>query len=58
MPEWESSKIAGYRIWAMWDGFMWWQRHEWKNKDGSIDMQEWIRSIQTQPGANYKKVAE
>lgn len=34
--------IAAYRIWTQFDGRTWWQRHEWKNADGSTRMNEWI----------------
>lgn len=37
--------FAAYRIWTQFDGRSWWQRHEWKREDGSIDLQDWIPSI-------------
>jgi hypothetical protein len=40
---WESSDIASYRIWQQFDGLRWFQRHEWKYKDGSSDAESWIK---------------
>ena len=34
--------IVAYRIWQQFDGLRWFQRHEWKAADGSIQMDEWI----------------
>lgn len=33
-----------YRIWKQFDGLRWFQRHEWKCADGSIEMEDWIDS--------------
>jgi hypothetical protein len=56
-PEWATSRADAYRIWMMWDGFGWQQRHEWRNKDGSVDLQDWIRSASIPPGDHYELVA-
>lgn len=44
-PGWEGSDIAAYRIWEQFDGLRWFQRHEWKFKDGTTRLQDWINSI-------------
>lgn len=31
-----------YRIWIGDNGIAYYQRHEWKRVDGSIEMQDWI----------------
>lgn len=33
---------VAYRIWQQFDGLRWFQRHEWKRADGSLEMDEWI----------------
>lgn len=33
-----------YRIWQQFDGMRWFQRHEWKRADGSLEMEGWISS--------------
>lgn len=34
-----------YRIWKQRAGHVWYQRHEWKHVDGSVDMDEWINGF-------------
>lgn len=47
-PELSGGGIVAYRIWTICDDYgRWYQRHEWKNLDGSIDIERWI------PGAKY-----
>lgn len=41
-PEWAKGNSAAYRIWMQTDGRRFWQRHEWKNRDGSISLDDWI----------------
>lgn len=36
--------VSHYRIWKQQDGHRWFQRHEWKREDGSIEMDDWIPS--------------
>ena len=57
-PAWANSSVEAYRIWMLWDGFIWWQRHEWKAADGSTVAEKWIRSCQTPPGPHYEMLAE
>lgn len=38
--------FIAYRIWTQFDGVRWFQRHEWKCADGSIQTDEWINGIQ------------
>ncbi len=33
---------VAYRIWQQFDGMRWFQRHEWKRADGSLEMERWI----------------
>lgn len=33
---------VAYRIWQQFDGLRWFQRHEWKHADGSIELDGWI----------------
>lgn len=43
--EWTSYGHFGavaYRIWMVWTEHGMRQRHEWKNTDGSIDLDDWI----------------
>lgn len=43
---WYSSLPHGgyvaYRIWQQCDGLRWFQRHEWKRADGTLEMEAWI----------------
>lgn len=41
-PTMKNGGLVAYRIWQQFDGMRWFQRHEWKAADGSIDIQEWI----------------
>lgn len=34
--------FVAYRIWKQFDGMRWFQRHEWKRADGTIEMADWI----------------
>jgi len=34
--------FVAYRIWQQTDGMRWFQRHEWKRSDGSLEMEKWI----------------
>lgn len=34
---------VAYRIWQEFDGRAWFQRHEWKRADGTLEMENWIR---------------
>lgn len=43
--EWADSTVAAYRIWQQVDGRYWWQRHEWRHRDGSIHLEDWIVGI-------------
>lgn len=43
-PAWDGSGISGYRVWMMFDGLRYWQRHEWKKDDGATNMEDWIPS--------------
>ncbi|WMT88245.1 hypothetical protein NO932_06450 [Pelagibacterium sp. 26DY04] len=36
---------VAYRIWQQFDGLRWFQRHEWKNADGSTEMEDWIKGV-------------
>ena len=41
--DWIVNGDLTYRIWQEFDGVRWFQRHEWKNADGSTRMDDWIR---------------
>jgi hypothetical protein len=41
-PELPHGGTVAYRIWSQTDGRQFWQRHEWKRADGSIQMDDWI----------------
>jgi hypothetical protein len=41
-PAWANSEIAAYRIWQRKTETEAYQRHEWKYRDGSTEMDEWI----------------
>jgi len=43
-PGWERGNVAAYRIWTMKHGPLWFQRHEWRYRDGSEWLEEWIAS--------------
>lgn len=34
--------LAPYRIWTQFDGLRFFQRHEWRNADGSTEIEGWI----------------
>lgn len=34
--------FVAYRIWQQFDGMRWFQRHEWKRADGTVDIEAWI----------------
>lgn len=34
-----------YRIWQMFDGLRWFQRHEWKREDGTTEIEKWINGV-------------
>lgn len=37
--------VSPFRIWKQFDGLRWFQRHEWRKADGSVEMDEWIPSF-------------
>lgn len=43
-PEWAITHISAYRIWSAYDGFRWWQCHEWEYKGGNRERwaEKWI----------------
>ncbi|NOV17854.1 hypothetical protein E5S70_17525 [Ensifer adhaerens] len=41
-PSMSHGGFAAYRIWQQFDGMRWFQRHEWKRADGSLEMETWI----------------
>lgn len=43
--------MSAYRIWVRREFGVWQQRHEWRRADGSIQMDDWIRSFQ--PSADW-----
>lgn len=43
-PNLRGGGIEAYRIWMCKSGMMTFQRHEWRNVDGSIDIDDWILS--------------
>lgn len=43
-PSLSSGGYDAYRVWQQFDGLRWFQRHEWKAVDGSIEAEEWIAS--------------
>jgi hypothetical protein len=55
LPAWQHSRTEAYRVWVKFDGLIWWQRHEWKNRDGSTTMGDWIRGVQSPPSAHYRR---
>ena len=42
-PELPHGGTVAYRIWSQTDGRQFWQRHEWRRADGSIQRDDWIR---------------
>jgi hypothetical protein len=44
-PELPHGGFAAYRIWQEFDGRSWFQRHEWKRADGSLEMEKWIPGV-------------
>lgn len=44
-PNLSHGGYAAYRIWQQFDALRWFQRHEWKCADGSIEMEEWIDGV-------------
>jgi hypothetical protein len=46
--------LTHYRIWQRRAEFGLYQRHEWKNEDGSTDVQKWIAA----PGTDWLPTAE
>ena len=56
LPAWAGSGMEAYRIWIMWNGFSWMQRHEWLREDGQIEIEEWINSLQIPPDDRYDRV--
>jgi hypothetical protein len=34
--------LSHYRIWKLFDGFRWFDRHEWRNEDGTIKLTSWL----------------
>lgn len=45
-PSMSHGGYVAYRIWQQFDGMRWFQRHEWKRADGSLEMQDWINGVQ------------
>lgn len=41
-PSLPSGGYAAYRIWKMFDGISWFQRHEWTMANGDREMEDWI----------------
>jgi len=41
-PSLSGGGLVAYRIWQQFDGLRWFQRHEWKNADGSTELENWI----------------
>ena len=44
-PNLSHGGYIAYRIWKEFDGRRWFQRHEWKHADGTIEMDAWIDSL-------------
>ena len=44
-PNMSHGGITHYRIWQQFDGMRWFQRHEWKRVNGSLEMEEWIPGV-------------
>jgi hypothetical protein len=36
---------VAYRIWQQFDGLRWFQRHEWKRSDGTLEIEKWIAGV-------------
>lgn len=36
--------LSHYRIWKLFDGFRWFDAHEWRREDGSTEMTGWLPS--------------
>jgi len=45
-PGLSNGGYSAYRIWQQFDGLRWFQRHEWKCADGSVETDEWIRGAE------------
>lgn len=41
-PSLPNGGVAAYRIWQQFNGREWFQRHEWRNADGTTSMDAWI----------------
>lgn len=41
-PELAGGGYVAYRIWKMFDGLTWFQRHEWKMANGDTEKEDWI----------------
>jgi len=48
-PAWDGSPVAAYRIRVMFDSLCWWQSHEWKYRDGTTMVEDWIRGLSRFP---------
>ena len=44
-PSLNHGGYVAYRIWQQFDGLRWFQRHEWKRADGSVEMDIWINGV-------------
>lgn len=44
-PDLAHGGFVSYRIWQQFDGLRWFQRHEWKRADGSVELQDWINGV-------------
>lgn len=45
-PSLDHGGYVAYRIWQQFDGLRWFQRHEWRRADGSLEMNDWIKGAQ------------